>query len=96
MSRKRKSFSNEFKAKVAIEAIKGQKTVAEIASEFGIHSTQINNWKKQLLACTADSFSKKLENKEAEHEKEKEHLYSQICQLHVEENWLSKKLKMFN
>ncbi len=46
MSKKRKSFSNEFKAKVAIEAIKVQKSIAEIASEFGIHSTHINNWKK--------------------------------------------------
>ncbi len=69
MSKKRKSFGNEFKAKMAIEAIKCQKSIAEITSEFGIHSTQINNWKKQLLACAADSFSKKLENKEAEHEK---------------------------
>jgi len=51
MSKKRKSFSNEFKAKVAIEALKGQKSVAEIASEFEIHSTQVNSWKKQMLAC---------------------------------------------
>ncbi len=96
MSKKRNSFSNEFKAKVAIEAIKGQKNIAEIASEFGIQSTQINNYKNKLLAGAADSFSKKLENKEAEHEKEKEHLYSQIGQLQEEANWLSKKLKMFN
>jgi len=96
MSRKRKSFSNEFKAKVAIEAIKGQKTIAEIASEFEVHTTQVINWKKHMLEGAADTFSKKLENKEAEHEKEKEHLYSQIGQLKVEADWLSKKLKMFN
>jgi transposase-like protein len=96
MSKKRKSFSNEFKAKVAIEALKGQKSVAEIASEFEVHTTQVNNWKKQMLEGAADTFSKKLENKEAEHEKEKEHLYSEIGQLQVEVNWLSKKLKMFN
>jgi len=96
MTKKRKSFSNEFKAKVAIEALKGQKSVAEIASEFGIHSTQINSWKKQMLEGASDTFSKKLENKEASHEKEKEQLYSQIGQLQVEVNWLSKKLKMFS
>ncbi len=49
MSRKRKSFSIEFKAKVAIEAIKSQKTVAEIASEFEVHTTQVINWKKHML-----------------------------------------------
>ena len=96
MSTKRKSFSNTFKAKVAIEALKGQKTVAEIASEFEVHATQVNIWKKHLLDGAADTFSKKLENKEAEHEKEKEHLFSQIGQLKVEADWLSKKLKMFN
>ena len=96
MSTKRKSFSNTFKAKVAIEALKGQKTVAEIASEFEVHTTQVNTWKKHLLDGAADTFSKKLENKEVEHEKEKEHLYSQIGQLKVEADWLSKKLKMFN
>ena len=46
MSTKRKSFNNKFKVKVAIEALKGQKTVAEIASEFEVHTTQVNNWKK--------------------------------------------------
>jgi transposase len=96
MSTKRKSFSNTFKAKVAIEALKGQKTVAEIASEFEVHATQVNTWKKHLLEGAADTFSKKLENKEAEHEKEQEPLFSQIGQLKVEADWLSKKLKMFN
>ncbi len=96
MSKKRQQFSNDFKARVAIEALKGHKTVAEIASEFEIHTTQVNNWKKQLLAGAADTFSRKLENKEAEHEKEKERLYAQIGQLQVEANWLSKKLKMFS
>ncbi len=56
----------------------------------------MNTWKKHLLDGAADTFSKKLENKEAEHEKEKEHLFSQIGQLKVEADWLSKKLKMFN
>ena len=96
MTKKRQQFSNEFKAKVALEALKGHKTVSEIASEFEIHTTQVNNWKKHLLSGAADTFSNKLENKESQHEKEKERLYSAIGQLQVEVNWLSKKLKMFS
>lgn len=64
MSTKRKSFDNTFKEKVAIEALKAQKTVAETASEFEVHTTRVNNWKKQILDGTTDTFSKKLENKE--------------------------------
>ncbi len=89
MSTKRKTFNNKFKAKVAIEALKGQKTVAEIASEFEVHTTQVNSWKSRCLMVQPILF-KKLENKDAEHEKEKEHLYSQIGQLKVEADWLSK------
>jgi len=92
MTKKRQQFSNEFKAKVALEALKEHKTVSEIASEFEIHPTQVNSWKKYLLSGAADSFSKKLENKEAQHEKEKDRLYSEIVQLQVEVNWLSKRL----
>jgi len=63
MTKKRQQFSNEFKAKVALEALKGHKTVSEIASEFEIHPTQVNNWKKHLLSGAADTFSKNLEKK---------------------------------
>ncbi len=96
MSKKRKTFTNKFKAKVAIEALKGTKTVAEVASEFEVHMTQVNSWKKKMLDSAADSFSRDLKNKQAEYEKEKKHLYSEIGQLQVEVNWLSKKLKMLD
>ena len=49
MSRKRKQYSAQFKAKVAIEAVRGQKTTAELASQYEIHPTMINNWKRDLL-----------------------------------------------
>jgi transposase len=49
MSRKRKQYSPQFKAKVAIEAIRGQKTTPELASQYDIHPTMINNWKRDLL-----------------------------------------------
>ena len=55
---KRKSFNTEFKAKVAIEAIKGHKTVNELASEFEISPSLINNWQKLLLDGASDTFSR--------------------------------------
>jgi len=53
---KRKAFDNEFKAKVAIEAIKGDMTVAELASDYGVHPTQINSWKKLLLSNASELY----------------------------------------
>ncbi len=54
-----KRFTSDFKAKVAIEALKGHKTTNELASEFGVHATQINQWKKQLLEESKHLFSGK-------------------------------------
>ncbi|MEJ2404014.1 MAG: transposase, partial [Candidatus Thiodiazotropha sp.] len=54
----RKSFTAEFKTKVAVEALKGHKTIGELVSEFGVHATQINTWKKQLLDGAGDIFSR--------------------------------------
>lgn len=87
----RKSFSSELKSKVAIEAIKGHKTISELASEFGIHTTQINTWKKQLLASCSQLFSRNsaLETKSLEEERER--LYAQIGKLQVQLDWLKKK-----
>jgi transposase-like protein len=88
---KRKSFNTEFKAKVAIEAIKGHKTVNELASEFEISPSQINNWKKQLLDGASDTFSRGKQKREAEYEAEKDRLYQQVGKLQVELDWLKKK-----
>ena len=52
-----KKYSSDFKAKVALEAIKGQKTINEISSEYGVHSTQITQWKKQVLMNSEDIFT---------------------------------------
>jgi len=54
---KRKTFSNDFKAKVAIDAVKGDITISELASEDSVHPTQINRWKKQLLTSASGLFS---------------------------------------
>jgi transposase len=88
---KRKRYTKEFKAKVALEAIKGQKTVNEIASEFGVHVSQINDWKRQLLAGLPEVFDRKGERREAANEVEKDRLYRQIGKLQVEVDWLKKK-----
>lgn len=88
---KRKTFTSEFKAKVAIAALKGQQTTNEIAQEFGVHSTQINAWKKQLLESSSDVFGKGKQKREEDFESEREALYSQIGRLKVEVDWLKKK-----
>lgn len=88
---KRKSFNSEFKAKVAIEAIKGIRTVNEIAAEFEVHPSQVNTWKKQLLESSADVFGQGKKKRTEDYEKEKELLYNQIGRLKVEVDWLKKK-----
>jgi transposase-like protein len=88
---KRKTFTSEFKAKVAIAALKGHQTTNEIAQEFGVHPTQVNTWKKQLLESSSDVFGKGKQRREADFENERETLYSQIGRLKVEVDWLKKK-----
>ncbi|HDZ62640.1 MAG TPA: IS3 family transposase, partial [Nitrospirae bacterium] len=80
----RKKYFKELKAQAALDAIRGHKTVAELASEYGVHPNQIGSWKKQLLESAADVFSRG-RNLEAEsNEAEKERLYQQIGKLQVE------------
>ena len=76
----KKSFTSEFKSKVAIEALKGHQTIAELASEFDIHPTQINNWKKQLLETSKTAFNGKQLLKAQQHQEEERerHKSSQI------------------
>ena len=88
---KRNRYTKEFKAKVALEAVKGQKTANELASEFGVHSSQINTWKKHLLEELPEVFGRRSERREAEYEAERDQLYRQIGKLQVEVDWLKKK-----
>lgn len=88
---KRKNFTSKFKAKVAIEAVKGHRTVNQIAAEFEVHPTQVNTWKKQLLEESADIFNKGRKQQAENSEEEKDKLYSQIGRLKVEVDWLKKK-----
>ena len=88
---KRKKFSKEFKAKVAIEAIKGQRTVNELAQEFGVHSSQINRWKKDLLETAPEAFSQNKDREAKRVEMERDQLYRKVGQLQIEVDWLKKK-----
>ncbi len=88
---KRNRYTKEFKAKVALEAIKGHKTANELASEFAVHVSQINTWKKQLLDALPEVFGRKAEHRQAQYEAEKDQLYRHIGKLQVEVDWLKKK-----
>lgn len=87
----KKTFTSDFKSKVAIEALKGHKTTAELASEFEVHPTQINLWKKQLLDGSKQLFSCKHDKAMESVIQERDRLYMQIGQLAVELDWLKKK-----
>lgn len=90
--RPRRRHSSEFKARVALEALKGQKTLNELASEFGVHPVQIAQWKRQLLDASADVFESSASRRgEREQEQLVEQLYQEIGQLKVEVDWLRKK-----
>jgi len=88
---KRKNFSGEFKAKVALEAIRGIKTVNEIGQEFGVHPTQVGLWKKELQEQAANVFDAKRGPKPADPSASPERLYSEIGRLKMELDWLKKK-----
>ncbi len=88
---KRKQHSKEFKAKVALEALKGQKTANEIAAEYGVHPSQINTWKKRAQEALPDAFRRGQDRDEVQSEAEKDRLYQQIGKLQVEVDWLKKK-----
>lgn len=90
----RKRYSAEMKAKIALEAIKGQKTANEIAAEYGVHSTQIAQWKKQALDGLPEVFSLGKSKQEQSEEALIASLYQQIGQLKVQVDWLEKKSKL--
>ncbi len=91
----RKGFSAEFKAKVALEAIKEEKTIAELSSKYEVHRTQITNWRKRVLVGVREIFKGKQEKVNKENEKLVDELYRQIGQLKVENEWLKKKSALF-
>jgi len=96
MERKsRRKFSAEFKAKVAIEAIKERHTIEEIARKYELHPNQVSTWKKEFLANAAAVFSsdEELSNTKKDQAILLDKLYTQIGKQNVEIDWLKKKLE---
>lgn len=87
----RKRYSAELKAKVALEAIKGQKTTNEIAAEYGVHPSQIAQWKKQALDELPQIFSSGRSEQKRSEEALTDTLYQEIGHLKVQLDWLKKK-----
>lgn len=94
MQTQRKHYSREFRARVALEALKGHHTVNELAGRYGVHPTQIGTWKKHLQSELPQIFSNRREKREQDHEALQAQLYQQIGQLKVELDWLKKNLDL--
>ena len=90
-TRQRRSFSAEMKARIALESIKGQKTIQEIASHYGVHPNQVTNWKRQAIEGVPELFADRRSRPDTSEEALKAELYQQIGQLQVELDWLKKK-----
>lgn len=87
----RKTYDAVFKAKVAFEAAKGEKTIGQIASEFRVHPNQIRLWRKHLMEQLPELFSSRRPQQEKAREELEAELYQQIGQLKMELEWLKKK-----
>lgn len=96
MTTARKHYSAELKAKIAVEAIREQRTINEIASQYGVHPNQVTQWKKQALGEMAQLFSDRRVKAQAGEEELKAQLYQQIGQLKVELDWIKKKSGITN
>jgi transposase len=87
---KRKRYSAEFKAKVALEAIKGEQTLAELAAKYSLHPNMITNWKRQAIENLAETFSTKAERNRTSDDPQIKELHAKIGQLTVERDFLAK------
>lgn len=96
MAKQRKTYSAELKARIALEAIKGQRTVNEIATHYDVHPNQVPIWKKQALDELPQLFSSSRHRAAQDDEQLKAQLYQQIGQLKVELDWLKKKAGLFS
>jgi len=90
MTDHRKRYDGTFKARVVLESLKNEKTIAELASEYHVHPNQIAQWRKQALESFPSLFSSKQAKDEKAQEEERDELLKQIGQLKVEVDWLKK------
>jgi transposase-like protein len=94
MKAKRKRHEPEFKARVALEALKGEKTIQQIAKEYEIHPVQVSDWKKAMIERMPEIFSSgRKKSPEDQYEREKAQLHAKIGQQAVEIDFLTKKSK---
>lgn len=89
-TKKPKTYTAEFKAKVALDAIKGDLTINDISGKYAVHSTQIHRWKQQALASLKVCFNGKQEKADISNQFELDKLYQQIGQLTCENDFLKK------
>ena len=90
MSKKRRQFSSEYKAKVALAALSGEQTMAELARRHDLHPNQISKWRREAIEGLAGIFSGKVKGPDAGRDVEIEKLYAKIGELSVENDFLSR------
>ena len=93
--RMRKRYEAAFKARVALAALRDDRTLSELASEYGVHSNLISQWKRRLLSNITRVFEEREDESQQDHQAVVEELHRQIGQLHVELDWLKKKAAQF-
>jgi transposase len=91
MPRERRTFTEAFKAKVALAAIRGEGTVAELAGRFSVHPSQVTSWKQQAIEGLREVFADGRSRRAKEEEEHQARLYQQIGQLQFELDWLKQK-----
>jgi transposase len=92
----RKHYDSRIKVNVALEALKNQRTIAQIASEYGVHPNLVTQWKQRLLNELPDIFNNKHQKNKQDNSALQDELYRQIGQLKVELDWLKKKSGVIN
>lgn len=95
MSKKAKTYTAQEKARVVMEAIKGDLTMAQLSSQYGVHATQINRWKKEAVEAMVAGFQTRPKVVDTSQAQLISELYQQIGQLTVERDWLKKKSSVF-
>lgn len=90
----RKKFDPALKARMALEAIKGEKTLAQLSAEYGVHATQIVQWKQELIRRSAELFAKPDNTVVKQHQEFADKLHKTIGEITMENNWLKKKLQI--
>jgi len=94
VAKRRKAYSAGFKAKVALAAAKGDKTLSQLTSRYTVHANQISSWKRQMLDGLPELFADGRRKKKGDHETRENELYEQIGRLKMEVDWL--KIKVDN